>query len=173
MQEKDLQEQLKRQDVQLLITQLMKNEETTIKLILERLYDTATGNWIEQKVRWRQVKPGLKFAARCAKPAGRYFGYNWLVKKTPRLITGWLFRQVAFKPKQPKPAPVQVQPIPQELLANQQKQINQLQRRVKLTSSVAAVSIISMGGLLLVQSVPVLTQASPESESVSQHHSAP
>ena len=168
VQDKEFQERLKRQDVQLLVTQLMKNEETTIKLILERLYDTATVNWIDQKVRFRTVRPGLKLAARCVKPAGRYFGYKWLVKKTPRLITGWLFRQVAFKPKKQKLTPVQVQPIPQELLANQQQQINQLQQRLKLTSSVAAVSILSMGGLLLAQNVEVLTQVSPQVESISQ-----
>ncbi|MEM9137994.1 MAG: hypothetical protein AAGB01_11700, partial [Cyanobacteria bacterium P01_F01_bin.42] len=115
VQDKELQERLKRQDVQLLLTQLLKNEEAMVKLILERLYDTGTGNWIDRQVRFRPVKPGLRLAARCAKPAGRYLGYKWMVKNTPKLITRWLFSQVAFRPKKVKP--VKAQPVPSELLA--------------------------------------------------------
>lgn len=160
MQDRDFDEQLKRQDVQLLLTQLMKNEETTIKLILERLYDVATGNFIDQKVRFRPARPGLKFVAHCVRPAGRYFGYKWLVKKTPRLITGWLFRQVAVKFQKPKPPKVEtVQPVPQALLMNQQKRINQLQTRLRLTSGIAALAVVSMGGLLLAQNAEILTRS--------------
>lgn len=173
MQNKEVEQKLRRQDVQLLMTQLLKNEETTIKLILERLYDTGTGNWIDQKVRFRPAQGGLKFVARCAKPAGRYFGYRWLVEKTPRLITGWLFKQVAFKPKKPKPEAVEVKAVPQALLLNQQQQINQLQKRLRLTSGVAVLSIVSVGGLLFMQSSQILTQSTPEPSSISQHQSFP
>lgn len=172
MQDHEFEQQLRRQDVQLLVTQLMKNEETTIKLILERLYDTATVNWIDQKVQFRFARGGLKLAARCAKPAGRYFGYRWLVKKTPRLITGWLFRQVAFKPKPAKSETVEVKAVPEQLLIHQQQQINQLQKRLRLTSGIAVISIVSVGGLLLMQGAAVFTQ-SPQTTPVSQNQMWP
>jgi hypothetical protein len=168
VQDHEFEQQLRRQDVQLLVTQLMKNEETTIKLILERLYDTATVNWIDQKVQFPFARGGLKFAARCAKPAGRYFGYRWLVKKTPRLITGWLFRQVAFKPKQAKSETVEVKAIPEQLFIHQQQQINQLQNRLRLTSGIAVISIVSVGGLLWMQGAAVFTQI-PQTTPVSQN----
>ena len=160
VQDKELEQQLKKQDIQLLVTQLMRNEETLIKLIIDRLYDAGSENWIDKKIQFRLANRGLKTAARVAKPAGRYFGYRWLVKKTPRMIAGWLMRQVSFKPKKKK-APQQVKPVPQSILLSQQKQINKLQTRLRLTSGLAVVSVISVGGLLVMQNSSVLTQQAP------------
>ena len=173
MQDKELEQRLKKQDIQLLVTQLMRNEETVIKLIIDRLYETGSENWIDQKVRFRLANRGLKTVAKVAKPAGRYFGYRWLVKKTPKMIAGWLMRQVAFKPKK-KPETVKVEAVPQSILLNQQQQINKLQTRLRLTSGLAVVSVISIGGLLFVQNSDLILQEPvQEHQSISQFSTAP
>ena len=53
-------EQICRRDVQLLLTQMMKDEEATVKLIIERLLATGSVNFINQKVRITPVNRGLK-----------------------------------------------------------------------------------------------------------------
>lgn len=173
MQDKELEQRLKKQDIQLLVTQLMRNEETVIKLIIDRLYDTGSDNWIDQKVRFRLANRSLKAVAKVGKPAGRYFGYRWLVKKTPRMISGWLMRQVSFKPKKKKPKAVKVEAVPQSILLNQQKQINQLQTRLRLTSGLAVVSIISAGGLFFANSHLLIQGQTQPATPVSQSSTLP
>ncbi|MCM1981670.1 hypothetical protein [Lyngbya confervoides] len=153
--QESINQQIRRRDVELLVTQLMVNEEATIKLILDRLYATGTINFINHKVKFKPVNHGLKTVAHWATPVGRYFGYRWLVKKTPRLITGWLFSKVAFKvPPIPPTVTVQtVAPAPEVLIGSQQRQIRALRRQLRLTSGAALVAAMSLGGVLMWQNV--------------------
>ncbi len=160
MQQQEYEKQLIcRQDVKLLVTQMMKDEEATIKLIIERLLEAGSINWINQKVRFTPINRGLKKIAHCANPMGQVLGYRWLVKKTPRLITNWLFSKVSFKkapPKVQETVTVTARPMPHALLESQQQEIKQLKARLRLTSGAACIMIASLGSLLIWQNADLL-----------------
>ena len=159
--EEQAREQLRRQEVEILVTQLMKNEEATIKLLIDRLLETGATNFINRKVGFRPANRGLKACIGLAKPMGRWYGYRWLCNKTPRMITKWLFSKVAFNPPKPKVAavtppktiPVQGSPIPENLpqVDYYQRQIRQLQSQVRVVSGIALFLGSALGGVVIWQ----------------------
>jgi hypothetical protein len=163
--EEQAREQLRRQEVQILVTQLMKNEEATIKLLIDRLLETGATNFINRKVTFGPASRGLKACIGMAKPIGRWYGYRWLCNKTPRMITKWLFSKVAFNPPQPKPTPssapktipVQGNTVPENLpqVDYYQRQIRQLQAQVRVISGVAVFLGSTLGGVVLWQNSAV------------------
>ncbi|MGA7937827.1 MAG: hypothetical protein WCA35_30035 [Kovacikia sp.] len=92
-------------DVTLLLQHLNEREETTIKMILDCLYDVGSVNLINQKFQNRQINRFLKAIAWLPKPAFRLFAMRWFKKNCPRLITNWLHRKVSFPPSAPPPSP--------------------------------------------------------------------
>ncbi len=70
-------------DVMLLIQHLSAQEETTIKMILDCLYDVASVNLINQKFQNRRLNRLLKAIAWMPKPAFRIFALRWFKKNCP------------------------------------------------------------------------------------------
>ena len=119
------------QDVLVLLQHLTENEETTIKLIIECLYDVGAVNFINKKVQNDSINQVTKTLAGMSKPIAKRYGYYWFKKNCPELIVNWLTRKIAFPaPKakavqqqetapKVKPAPISteapspVAPIPQ------------------------------------------------------------
>ncbi len=99
--EKDKQEELM-QDVYILVENLIHREETTVRLVIDCLYDVGTVNLINQKFRSRTFNKTLKLASRVSKPAFKMIAWRLVRKKSPRLITNWLQRKVAFPKAEPQ-----------------------------------------------------------------------
>lgn len=90
------------QDVLVLLQHLTENEETTIKLMIECLYDVGTVNFINKKVQNDSINQFAKTLAGMSKPIAKRYGYYWFKKNCPELIVNWLKRKVAFPAPQAK-----------------------------------------------------------------------
>lgn len=101
--EENIKEELIKQermrDVLLLLQNLTEREESTVKLILDCLYDVGAVNLINNKVTFQPLNRFLKSIANKPKRLFRFLGYIWFKKNCPLLITNWLFDQVDFKNK--------------------------------------------------------------------------
>ena len=83
-------------DVLLLLEHLVRNEETTVKLILDCLYDVGSVNLINQKLRSRTLNGLMKWIAKLSKPVFRIVALRWFKKNCPHLLTNWLYSKVKF-----------------------------------------------------------------------------
>ncbi|MBW4652113.1 MAG: hypothetical protein KME20_03515 [Kaiparowitsia implicata GSE-PSE-MK54-09C] len=86
------------QDVVLLMDAMFRREETTVKLIIENLYDVGAINLINQKLQSRTLQKMSKGAARLSKPLARAIAVRWVQKNCPQLIGDWLYSKVRFEP---------------------------------------------------------------------------
>ncbi|UBF29277.1 hypothetical protein K9N68_16440 [Kovacikia minuta CCNUW1] len=147
-------------DVMLLIQHLSEQEETTIKMILDCLYDVGSVNLINQKFQNRPLNQLLKAIAWMPKPVFRVFALRWFKKNCPRIITNWLHSKVSFKPRQPIQNPG-IPPVAEAqasaltasdrlALAESDRQIRQLRSQVRiLTGLLMGISIL-LGSALIV-----------------------
>jgi hypothetical protein len=88
------QEQERLRDVKVLLQNLTLQEETTIKLIIDCLYDVASVNILNTKVRWGPANRLVKLVARTSKPVFRVIAWRWFKGNCPALITDWLASKV-------------------------------------------------------------------------------
>ncbi len=82
-------------DVLLLLEDLFRAQESTIKLIFDRLYDVGSVHLIDQKLSSRLLNRLTRAIAPGAKPVFRIVGYLWFRNKCPKLIANWLYKKVA------------------------------------------------------------------------------
>jgi ABC-type sugar transport system permease subunit len=94
--EKEREEKLM-QDVLLLLANLFAREETTIKLILNCLYDVGATNLINQKIQFRTLNRTMKVISKMSKPAFRMIAWQWFKTNCPNLIVNWLRSKIEFK----------------------------------------------------------------------------
>jgi hypothetical protein len=94
--EKSFQEQRMR-DVLMLLEDLARREETTIKLIIECLYDVGAINLVNKKVTNNVANPLVKNIASFSKPVFKIIAWRWFKSKVPLKITNWLYNKVKFK----------------------------------------------------------------------------
>lgn len=87
-------------DVMLLLETLFTREESTVKQVLDCLYDVGSVNLIDQRVQIRCLNRFAKWIARFSKPVFRGIALRWFKQNCPQLITEWLYTQVKFEPKQ-------------------------------------------------------------------------
>jgi hypothetical protein len=83
-------------DVSLLLQHLVEREETTVKMILDCLYDVGSVNLINKKVPVKPLNYLMKAIASLSKPAFRIVALHWFKKNCPALITKWLYSKVRF-----------------------------------------------------------------------------
>jgi hypothetical protein len=95
--EEERMEQERIRDVLVLLEHLVEREEITLKLILDRLYDVGSVNFINKKFptqpRRRRV---MKSLAKAFKPVAKIYALRWVKKNCPRLVTNWLHNKVRF-----------------------------------------------------------------------------
>ncbi|NCO75725.1 MAG: hypothetical protein GW795_11535 [Cyanobacteria bacterium] len=94
--EKRFQEERLR-DVYLLLENLALNEEATIKLIIECLYDIGIINLINKKIPNRSMNKLAKFLSGTPKPLVKIIAWQWVKKNLPIKVTNWLNNKVKFK----------------------------------------------------------------------------
>ncbi|MBD0267877.1 MAG: hypothetical protein ICV77_06230 [Cyanobacteria bacterium Co-bin8] len=159
--EEDLElERLK--DVKRILDNLFQREETTVKMVLDCLYDIASVRLINRKISAQSLRGPLKAVARMSKPAFRFFALRRLQKKAPQLIADWLYSQAARQPRhtippEEDPALIDVVPKPAELppaklpplVEIQAAQINSLRDRVGWLSTLLVAVILVTGSLML------------------------
>lgn len=96
LEERRMQEE-RMQDVLLLLQHLAEREETTVKMILDCLYDVGSVNLINQKFQVRPVNKIMKRIATVSKPVFRMIGVRLFKRYCPKLIADWLYTQVSFQ----------------------------------------------------------------------------
>ncbi|MBD2362953.1 hypothetical protein H6G36_17475 [Anabaena minutissima FACHB-250] len=141
-------------DVLLLLENLSYREETTVKLILDCLYDVGATNIINQKFHSYFMNGAVKKVARLSKPVFRMIAWRWFKKNCPQLITNWLYEQVSFnKAITPQTQIVveQVQ-IPKDLpviLEHKNREVKNLRSQVRVLIAIFILAITSFGGSFL------------------------
>ncbi|MEL6223104.1 MAG: hypothetical protein AAFR31_10745 [Cyanobacteria bacterium J06627_8] len=145
------------QDVKLLLDHLARSQETTIKLILDSLYEVGAVNFINQKVQSKSLNRLSKSAASVSKPVFRIIAYRWFKNKCPELITNWLHRKVSFGVK---PASVETvsaldaqttDTLPAVALQHHSlnHEVKQLRSQVRLLTGMLIGAIALLGGTTL------------------------
>lgn len=86
----------------LLVKTLIYEEESTIKLIIECLYDMGSTNLVNQKVQLTTFNRSLKFITKLSKPIFKIVAWHWFKNNCPTLITGWLHSKVEFPRVEPQ-----------------------------------------------------------------------
>jgi len=163
----DSQAELERmQDVFLLLDNLSRRVEATIKAILDCLYEVGSSRLIQQRVNIKALHGPLRGIARFSKPVFRVFALRWFKKNCPRLVTRWLFRQVRFNGVPPvldetqtklvlsedNTKLIDVKPVPDALpplVEMQAAEINALRGRLSwLTVAMVALIAVVLGYLV-------------------------
>ena len=83
-------------DILLLLENLFQREETTVKMVLDCLYDIGSKNLINKKVRSRPLNKLMKSIAGMSKPVFRIVALRWFQSNCPQLIVNWLRSKVSF-----------------------------------------------------------------------------
>jgi len=94
--DKQRREEERMRDALLLLQQLVEREETTVKAVLDCLYDVGSVNLIDSKVSAKSLNHVMKAIARTSKPAFRIVAFQWFKNKCPQLIANWLHSKVSF-----------------------------------------------------------------------------
>ncbi|MBE9215677.1 hypothetical protein IQ247_23930 [Plectonema cf. radiosum LEGE 06105] len=153
-------EEEKMHDVLLLLESLSYREESSIKLIIDCLYDVGSINLINQRFRSRTLNGSLKLIARLSKPAFRIIAWRWYTKNCPKLIANWLRKQVAFKPattvKQAAEVEAGLVPESKHLktdsivqLENHNREVKYLRSQVKTLASLLVGLSVVFGGSVI------------------------
>ncbi len=131
-------------DVLLLLQHLAESQETTVKLILGRLYDVGADNLINQKIPSFPLKKVLKGATRISKSAFIILAFYWFKKNCPQLIADWLLEQVSFT--QTKNTTQEVVTVNQTSVEAEQLKVKQLRSQVHVLRRVVIGLIGILGG---------------------------
>ena len=142
-------------DVLILLENLIHREETTVKLIVDSLYDVGAVNIINQKFKSRTFNKTLKLVSRVSKPAFKIIAWSWVKKNCPELITNWLQRKVSFEQAKTKPQKAELVVAQQNIAGNilppvqdPGQEVKYLRSRVNLLTTLLIGSVI--GSMTLV-----------------------
>lgn len=153
-------------DVLLLLDNLIRREDLTIKVIVSCLYDVGSANLINQKFRSRSLNGLMKHISRLSKPAFSFFAMRWLKKNCPELITKWLYSKVSFQ-RSPTKA---IQELEAEVLdvkavlldaESRRQEVKLLRSQVKLLTGLLIGAITILGGSTLWLGYSQLPKAIP------------
>ncbi|MDH6056670.1 hypothetical protein [Umezakia ovalisporum] len=138
-------------DVLLLLQNLISREETTVKLVLDSLYDVGSINLINHKFRSGTLNTTLKFISRTSKPIFRIFAWRWFKNNGSQLITNWLASKITFTTKE-KPKPQLVLEHPEIKINSvtkpqyQLQEVKHLRSQVTLLTGILAGVVTMLGG---------------------------
>ena len=90
-------EQERMQDVQLLLDNLFRREEATVRMVLDCLLDVGSNHWIYQNVRAHTGQKVLKGTVWSLQPMAKAIAMAWFKRNVPELLTTWLYSQVIFE----------------------------------------------------------------------------
>ncbi|BAY40272.1 hypothetical protein NIES2111_46550 [Nostoc sp. NIES-2111] len=165
-------ERQRMQDVQLLLLNLSENEEATIKLILDCLYDIGAVNFINQRFRYQPFNRVMKSIARMSKPIFKIYAWHWFKKNCPQLIANWLYTQVAFENPIAVAQEIAVEASiiqqPQLLPAeNAMLEVKALRHQIRWLSCITIISLSTLGIVIATfnRNPQTLLQCSPQYQS--------
>src|SRR5688500_8345813 len=92
------------QEVVLLVDNLLRQEEITLGLIVDCIYDIGSVLLIDKKLNSPVLRGATVRVARVSKPLFRLLALRWIKKNCPELLAKWLYSKVLFD-EEPKPAP--------------------------------------------------------------------
>lgn len=156
-------EQSRMTDVLLILENLFIREESTVKQVLDCLYDIGSVNLIDQRVQSRWLNRLAKWIAHFSKPVFQVIALRWIKRNCPRLVTHWLYTQVKFEPHQiarvveaaeeagdqPIPSPKPIPPAPTASVWSEldlyRQEVRQLHSRVKLLTSLLIGVTVTLG----------------------------
>jgi hypothetical protein len=158
-------------DVLLLLDNLIRREDVTIKVILSCLYDVGSANLINQKFRSRSLNGLMKRVSTMSKPAFRFFAMRWIKKNCPELITKWLYSKVSFQRspiKTVKKLEAEVLDVKAVLLdaETRRQEVKLLRSQVKLLTGLLIGAITILGGSTIWLGYSQLPEAIPLIQSV-------
>ena len=143
------------QDVRLLLTHLFRSQETTIKLIIDCLYDVGAVNLINQKIHINSLNRLSKSVASVSKPVFRVIAYRWFKKNCPDLIVRWLYKKVTFQPKSTPSTALSAQvvevlpPPPSQHQLVMSQEVKRLRAQVRILAGILVGAIALFGGATL------------------------
>lgn len=147
-------------DVMLLLETLFTREESTVKQVLDCLYDVGSVNLIDQRVQIHCLNRLAKWIARFSKPVFRVIALRWFKQNCPQLITEWLYTQVKFEPKQiahvvaavetaKAATETALQPVPTPDLDLYRQKVRLLRGRVRLLTTLLIGVTLTLGSGLV------------------------
>jgi hypothetical protein len=95
--EEELFQQQRMRDAMILLENLAAEEEATIKLIIDCLYDVGSINLINKKIPQPYANQLVKWIARMSKPIFRIVAWRWVKRNLPLKVTNWLRGKISFK----------------------------------------------------------------------------
>ncbi|MEB3336948.1 MAG: hypothetical protein VKJ46_05755 [Leptolyngbyaceae bacterium] len=93
------------QNVLLLLQDLFKREEATVKRVLGLLYDVGSLHVINEKVPIRYLNKPLRVLAKLSKPVFGFVAIRWFQANCPKLIADWLYTVATFQPPENQQQP--------------------------------------------------------------------
>jgi len=107
-------------DVLMLLDQLFRREEASLKLILGCLYDVGSVNLVNQKINHQTANRLVKWIASLSKPIFGMIALRWFYKNCPQLLVDWLYSKLAFekvggKSESPTPSAIASEVVASEL----------------------------------------------------------
>jgi hypothetical protein len=162
-------EEERMRDVLLLVTHLVNNQEVTLKLILDALYDVGSVNLINKRLQSRSLNTLGKAIARMSKPAFRVFALRWVQRNCPLLITNWLRSKVSFSNLTEK----QQQPVPTAVVSKVQLdspsniELHNREEITRLRSEVRYLAGVSVGALATLVSTLIWIGYNPQAKTIS------
>lgn len=124
----------------LLLEHLFEREDTTVKLVLEYLYEVGSIRIIDKNIHMGCLNRSLKSVARMSKPVFKIAGLYWFQRNCPKLITDWLYSLVVFEDE----TPIDDRQIEIQL---KEQEIQRLKTRERLLAAVSVGAIAAVGWL--------------------------
>ncbi len=83
-------------DVKVLLQAMFEREETTIRLVIDSLYDIGVINIINKKIKFLPLNRLLKSIVGLPKPIAKTLIWRWFKKNCSTLLVNWLYNKVKF-----------------------------------------------------------------------------
>jgi hypothetical protein len=140
------------QDVVLLLERLAAHDETTVRLIMDCLYDVGSVHFVNRKLQNPILNQLMRASTRMSKPVFRLFAVKWFQKHCPQMIADWLYTVATMQvPKANTPPPPETIEVMQQLEVSQQ-QVRALQTRVRCLTGFAVGLVVMLGGTIATSS---------------------
>jgi hypothetical protein len=136
------------QDVVLLLERLAAHDETTVRLIMDCLYDVGSVHFVNQKMPNPLLNRLMRGTTKLSKPVFRLFAVKWFQKNCPQMIADWLYTVATMQaPTAKAETPPETIAVMQQLEVSQQ-QVRALQTRVRCLTGFAVGLVMVLGGTI-------------------------
>jgi hypothetical protein len=140
------------QDVVLLLERLAAHDETTVRLIMDCLYDVGSVHFVNQKMPNPLLNQLMRSTTKMSKPVFRLFAVKWFQKYCPQMIADWLYTVATMQaPTVTVTTPPETIAVMQQLEVTQQ-QVRTLQTRVRYLTGFAVGLVVVLGGTIVTSS---------------------